>query len=126
MKTDTQKPQDSNSTDGADEPLDAPDCSLSSGTPLTDMLAAEIANPSRPYVDGLVKACRAFEEKNNELSKDIARWKSNFSAFAIVHCAKYGQDHFGKDMLHPKHYDLLEEAGCRMASFKRAELKENV
>lgn len=68
--------------------------------------------------------------KRGELTNEVARlkeetkrWKDLFVNFAIVHCAQYGEQHFGKDCLHPNHYDLLEEAGARMVDFKKAELQ---
>jgi hypothetical protein len=52
--------------------------------------------------------------------EEVAKWKQNFIAFAIVHAGQYGKDHFGKEgRLHFLHYDLLKEAGARMDDFKR-------
>lgn len=57
-----------NDTDGM---LPAVPGSLSSETPLTDMLVAEIPSPPWTiHVDGLAKVCRAFEKKNREMQRE--------------------------------------------------------
>ncbi len=104
-------------------------------TPRTDKLATELWGDDA--FDGefghfeMVTLSRQLERKLSEktaevarLREDVKRWKELFVNFAIVHCGQYGEQHFGKDYLHPLHYDLLKEAGARMVDFKQAELTQ--
>lgn len=54
-----------------------------------------------------------------ELEGEVAKWKSYFIPFAIVHAGQYGEAHYGKNCLHFTHYDLLKEAGARLVDFTR-------
>ena len=44
-------------------------------------------------------------------------------AFLALHAVRYQEEHH-LDGLHPTHYDLMAKYGCRMDSFKRADLEK--
>ena len=83
----------------------------------------------RHYRDEASKAqkCKqAYIEKEKEVARlreEVKKWKQLFVNFAVIHCGQFGEQNFGKDYLHPLHYDLLKEAGARMVNFKRAEIE---
>lgn len=62
--------------------------------------------------NAFMRQCLAFEE-------ELAKWKSRFITFAVMHASIYGRDHYGDGCLHWTHYDMLKEAGARMDDFKR-------
>ena len=70
-------------------------------------------------------ACKRAEKAEAEVERlraEVTLYKGYTRGFGILHCAAYGEQHFGKKLLHPEHYDLLEKAGCRMDAYKKATL----
>lgn len=60
-----------------------------------------------------------LREKLAESDKEVARWKRAVIPFLAIYAAQYGKDIYGDNCMHCTHYDLLEEAGGRMDSYKR-------
>lgn len=65
---------------------------------------------------------KVIKAEVERLRAEVTLYKGYTRGFGILHCAAYGEAHFGKKLLHPEHYDLLEKAGCRMDAYKKATL----
>lgn len=62
---------------------------------------------------------RALLARLDAAEAEIAGLKVSVIAFGAPAAVRYAEM-FGLDGLHPKHFDMLEAAGGRMSSFKRA------
>lgn len=59
-------------------------------------------------------------ERMKQLEADLDEARQNVCAFAAPWAAQYARDHGYPDgHLHHVHFDILEKAGARMASFVR-------
>jgi hypothetical protein len=64
---------------------------------------------------------KELQAEVERLTEQVKLYKGYIVAHGLLHCAEYGKQHFGKEvLLHPEHYDLLKEAGCRMNAYKKA------
>jgi hypothetical protein len=73
-------------------------------------------------LDKAIEMGAKAEAEVERLRAEVTLYKGYTRGFGILHCAAYGEQHFGKKLLHPEHYDLLEKAGCRMDAYKKATL----